>query len=337
MKKRKQTQAPRAASEREGRKDRARRAPGLHQPGDGLGKAFAENPERIAAVLRRKMPPAARALLADIPWEAVPPDFLGKRFRRRHADLVLRARMRGGKALYVVAEFKTHIDPEVLAQLFAYCDAVARRHRRLHPGEPEAAVLPAVIYSGEQEWDAIGVAATEEQIMAVLELGLLGYLLLNLRREDLEALCFEPEDTETHSEAYSVLRALFWDDSGTDEEMKRIIEGTEPGGALEGHVFDFLWPRMSEAQLDIWYYSRPHLKEKSMDRVQLNQAIGRADGQRTMLQEMLENIFGPLPDSALKRIDEASPEQLKSWALSVSDAAKGNGASVDDVLNGSAR
>ena len=69
-----------------------------------------------------------------------------------------------------------------------------------------------------------------------------------------------------------------------------------------------------------------------MNRGAMHEAIGEARGQKTLLQRMLENIFGPLPAEAKQRIDEATPEQLKSWALSVRDAG-----SVDDVLNGAGR
>ena len=64
----------------------------------------------------------------------------------------------------------------------------------------------------------------------------------------------------------------------------------------------------------------------------MHEARGAVRERKTLMQKMLEAFFGPLPADARKRIDEASPEQLESWALSVRDAG-----SIDDVLNGAGR
>ena len=65
-------------------------------------------------------------------------------------------------------------------------------------------------------------------------------------------------------------------------------------------------------------------------------AEGLENGQRVMLLEMLESFFGPLSAKARRCIAEASPKQVKSWALAVPVAAR-DGKGIDDVLNGSAR
>ena len=70
---------------------------------------------------------------------------------------------------------------------------------------------------------------------------------------------------------------------------------------------------------------------------QQHEARGAIRDRKTLLQKMLESIFGPLTEDARKRIAEATPEQLESWALSVCDAARIDGISIDDVLNSSGR
>ena len=60
--------------------------------------------------------------------------------------------------------------------------------------------------------------------------------------------------------------------------------------------------------------------------------VGLEKGLRAILQEQLENFFGPLSAQTRKRIGAASPKQLESWTLAVRDAD-----SVDDVLGGKAR
>ena len=69
-----------------------------------------------------------------------------------------------------------------------------------------------------------------------------------------------------------------------------------------------------------------------MDRGAMHEAIGAVRERKALLQKMLEAFFGPLPESAQKRIDGATPERLKSWALSVRDAG-----SIDDVPDGAGR
>ena len=70
---------------------------------------------------------------------------------------------------------------------------------------------------------------------------------------------------------------------------------------------------------------------------QMHEDIGRAEERKTLLQKMLETFFGPLPIEAQQRIDEATPEQLESWVKSLGAVLKPNGASIDDVLNGTGR
>ena len=41
---------------------------------------------------------------------------------------------------------------------------------------------------------------------------------------------------------------------------------------------------------------------------------GRKEGVRIMLHRLLEQKFGPIPESALEKIDSAAYEQLERWA-----------------------
>ena len=41
---------------------------------------------------------------------------------------------------------------------------------------------------------------------------------------------------------------------------------------------------------------------------------GREEGVRIMLHRQLEQKFGPIPESALEKIDSAAYEQLERWA-----------------------
>ena len=63
----------------------------------------------------------------------------------------------------------------------------------------------------------------------------------------------------------------------------------------------------------------------------MHEAIGEARGavraRKTPLQEMLEALFGPLPESAQKRIAGATPERLNLWLPS-------GGSSVHGILRG---
>ena len=47
---------------------------------------------------------------------------------------------------------------------------------------------------------------------------------------------------------------------------------------------------------------------------------GREEGVRMMLHRQLEQKFGPIPESALEKIDSAAYEQLERWAGRVIDS-----------------
>jgi hypothetical protein len=57
------------------------------------------------------------------------------------------------------------------------------------------------------------------------------------------------------------------------------------------------------------------------------QAAGQVTGASMILRELLEERFGPLPATALARLEAANAEQLRAWARRVVDAG-----SLDDVL-----
>ncbi len=48
--------------------------------------------------------------------------------------------------------------------------------------------------------------------------------------------------------------------------------------------------------------------------------LGLEDGQRQMLIHLLESRFGPLPDAILRRLEQATNEETKRWAVRVLDA-----------------
>ena len=56
------------------------------------------------------------------------------------------------------------------------------------------------------------------------------------------------------------------------------------------------------------------LKKGHMEGREKGREEGRAEGVRMMLHRLLEQKFGPVPESALEKIDSAAYEQLERWA-----------------------
>ena len=286
--------------------------------------------------MRKKLPAAGRALLAQTPFAPVPPGFVGGDFKRRTADAAIRGALRDGRILYIVAERKIVCSPEVLAQLLAYREALLRRHRRLYPDGPDAAVLLAVIYSGRREWNVDFAAAAEQQALMLLEpKPLFGFLLLDLVREDIEALAADPDDPA----AYAALKALAAGRGATADDIRRIFEGAEPHSDLEQQLFLALWDNgaVPDRLLNTCYTLRPHLRETAMtEREQRHQAIGRAEGKTEgkaeILLMLIRKRLGTVPEAIQARVAEVTPALLDSWADALLDARSIDADSIDAIL-----
>ena len=306
-----------------------------HQPSDGLSRAFSQDdPKRVAALIRSRLPRRARRLLARATFHVIDPDFFDERIGKHFADRLVRIRLRDGRDLLAVVEFKSRRDPGTLEQLARYRRLLLQRYAELYPQRPRPAILPLVVYTGAPPWREGCVASTEAQVMELLgaDPGL-RYLLLDAQREDLSR-------TVADAATRAVLRTLVWRKSGTAQELRRIFRGVRAKSLLEAQIHHFLLEcrEVSEELMEEGCYTiRPHLKkEAKMTLANKWRAEARVKTLQTVLLKQLEKISGPLSADARQRIDAASPKQLESWALAVPTAVQ-DGQSADDVLNGATR
>ena len=68
-------------------------------------------------------------------------------------------------------------------------------------------------------------------------------------------------------------------------------------------------------------------QEGRLEGEQKGRQEGRQEGKQSLLQKLLTNRFGPLPEAVLEQIRSASTEQIDTWADHVFDAS-----SLDEVF-----
>ena len=280
--------------------------------------ALTASPKRVEALVRHRLPRAARVRLADEPFTLAPSSFVGDDLEQYCVARLAHGRLRDGRDIYVAFAFRNEIAPGIVEHLARSRRLIQKRHPLQHPERPHPVVLPFVLYSGKQPWDVPGAAAGEEEIMELFGPDpALRYLLLDAERE-------EPARAAPDAETRSALRALTWERSGTAQDLRTIFGGVEERSGQETRILRFLREakgvgvELLEAGC---FADRPHLRAAGRPGLAEEwEALGRAEGLRALLLEMLGHFFGHLKDWMHECIDEASPRQLKHWILAVRDA-----------------
>ncbi len=178
-------------------------------------------PALIEHLLKGFARPVAERLDFSTPLQ-LPADSVDADARRLRGDAAWRVYFKGGsgRSLVLLIEFQSRVDPSMAARMRGYADAV--RERLIRQGETDAdgevRVLPAVLYSGDGPWNALGGVA-EVSVTAEGELSLPvdgNYLLLDanrrarkhLPRDNLVAAVSQLNASETLDELRARVRPL---------------------------------------------------------------------------------------------------------------------------------
>lgn len=317
---------------------------------DGLFKFVFGEPEQMAELLRACLPAKVAAAIDWSTLARVPGSFVDKALKGRATDLLFTARM--GKAtvlLYVVPEHKSANDRFAAWQIACYVVRILEQWRREHPDEAELpAVLPLVVYHGDQPWDSprsphelVDWSRCDPDLAAFLAPRQLQlpYLLLDLSQYDEQRI----EDLRLSAVSSLTLRFLQFLRSCPPEKVAGHIRSWAP---LVGFLTTY--PRGQEVLFALlsWYTAsskadldtvrnvmnqiheeNPPMRTTLDLLLEDNERRGMAKGLRAMVEAQLRIRFGELPDHVRDRIAEANSEVLQKWGLRVLTAT-----SADDVV-----
>ncbi|MFT4085833.1 MAG: Rpn family recombination-promoting nuclease/putative transposase [Gordonia sp. (in: high G+C Gram-positive bacteria)] len=297
---------------------------------DALLRTALGKPEHAGSELLSVLPPEVSAQLDLKQLDLQPGSFVDGELRQSHTDLLFRTTYAGDDAyVYVLIEHQRTPEPLMALRMLGYQVRIWRRHVAENPGATTIPVIvPVVIYQGRRRWAApVDVAdlldATPEASDA---LGALvphaRYVLDDLTVVDDDALRARPLTPGARITLVSLSKA-----PGDDDATRWLIDWLADFQVLESD-HDLMTALLT-------YYQRvsgtprerlrefaatigPEAEEIAMTTAEQLEAIGEARGkalgQSEMLTTMLTARFGELNEPTRHRIDDATPDQITTWA-----------------------
>ncbi|MBF0400123.1 MAG: Rpn family recombination-promoting nuclease/putative transposase [Magnetococcales bacterium] len=310
----------------------------IAQPHDRLFKALMSHPETAGAFLRESLPPEVSRLLVPEPPQLVEGSFVEERLRPYYSDRLFQTATISGKPLllYALLEHKSYEDERVGWQfhrgMYACMEQVTREDaqwRKL------PAVLPLLLYHGQQEWripnEFMFLVDADEALrpwllnfrFPVVDLGLTPNEQLSRHarlRAGLMALKYGTRDPQTQMDALEEIAAALVDapeilltvllyllttfPNLDEEHVRQVVRRVNPQEEAE---------MMSQFAQDIIAKGKPEW-------LYAGEQKGRQEGEATMLTRQLQRRFGDLPAWASEKIAKAEPTVLEEWGLRILDA-----------------
>jgi predicted transposase YdaD len=328
-------------------------------PHDELFRHTFAQPRHAAALFRLVLPPE---IVAAIDWstlEACDGTFVSGRLRKRHTDLLFRARL-GDRTvhLHLILEHKSRSGRGTVLQLNSYANRVqmhnwrqqrGRRRRRLPP------VLPVVIHHGKQPWRAPTDLAALLDLRGVpddLHDALRSYqprfryavfstagwsaaqlqtlTLTVLGKATLGALQLLPGVLPERAipaivEWVQVFAEVFRAEPGSDS-LDALLSYLMRATPLEPErLLDVVWQNVDKEIQMKFKSTAAQLHEQGFAEGRAEgeargEARGEAKGLVAILGDLLTTRFGTIPDAVATRIRTAQPTQLRTWARRCLDA-----------------
>ena len=301
----------------------------LAQPHNNLMLAILEEPSRALSILRLGLAPWIVEQLADEPPQPQDGSFVDQHLRATHSDKLFKVRFRDDQEhfVYVLFEHKSYSDPATALQVAKYKTRIWERYAQGRPERLRAlpAILPLVVYHGQQPWTAppslAAMLAAKDQRLRELEAPF-GYFLWDLGSVPLERLAGDPA-------ARSGLLALRYSHARSEQERLALLELV-----LEGLPEDTEYGKQVVLYMIVmWELPLPTLEaaaerakpgrgrrivgEVAQQLVDQGRAEGRAEGKVEALaeavMELAEHHFGQLPETIRRIIAAGSLTQLKAW------------------------
>lgn len=310
---------------------------------DALYHRMFSHREMVAQLLREFVTEPWAAELDLDAMERVNGKLLGRKGIRRETDVIWRIPWRAGGDAYVLLmlEFQSTADPWMALRVLVYAGMLWQdvvKQKRLLPNGKLPPVFPLVLYNGARRWRAAlslhGLIGLPPGSRLWMWQPRMRYHLLAerdygdndlARRDTLAALLFRLENAEQHEQIIAATRALvawFRGHPGFAalrevfaELLMRVIETGDGGDQVMNPVRSLL-------EIETMLENRPAEWKRQWT------AEGRRDGAADVLEALLEQRFGEIPEAAKQRIAAATPAQIRKWSLRLAKAA-----TIDKVLH----
>lgn len=324
-------------------------------PHDALAKQTFSDPKNAMALFERGLPAGFASLIDPGSLELERPSFVDGEFRESFADVLFSARIGDAPVLaYLLIEHQSTVDPLMPYRLLKYVARVWEWWLNENPGATKLpAVLPLVLHQGPRRWTGprrmIDMVELPASLRGQLERFMPGFDMALVDLGEVEPDAFRTWDVQpsfrltlavmrsVNDDSVDVLALLEWlrpdlratlQQPNGDELFRRAMlylvlcrrgvdvgrlakRATEIAGRRAGEVV------MSTAQ------------ELVDQGVELGLKRGVTQGARNLLLRLLRASFGRVPKDVLKRLENASAEELEVWGERVLKAA-----SIDEVFAG---
>ncbi len=299
-------------------------------------------PANAASQLRAVLPAALTNRLDLDRLTRLSGSFVDETLQWRHSDLLFTAPLDGREAfVYVLVEHQSCTDPVMPLRMLRYVVRIWERYRAEHPEENRLpAVIPLVVHHNRRPWtgptdvfeliDLDGDAAEA----AAEYLPRFRFLLDDLARLDEQALRDRPL-TPPARITLLLLKIAAGNPKLADDlrqwkgELNSILRrsgGHEDFIALLTYI-ETVGETPADELYDLFAQLGPEAEEAYVTTAEMLRAEGEARGRAGALVQLLALKFGPLPGAALRRVHDASSDQLQVWTARVLTAS-----TLDQVL-----
>jgi hypothetical protein len=305
-------------------------------PHDALFKRVFGELEHSAALVRSVLPDE---LAARVDWTRIElrsGGYVDADLQGLASDLVFSAWVGEAPALfYLLVEHQSSADPTMPWRMWRYVTRLWERHAETVDARLELPlVIPIVVYHGERAWsvaDSIGPMIRVDDGTRAIAAELMPrftYLLDDLTRLDAEGLrarglpalatltlwALRTASDRSFASTVGIFADLF-------EEVRAARDGAEALRTLFSYLS--IVSRRDEGLVGrvLAELSEP-LREDVMDLVEMLAALereegrteGRVEGRAEILLKQLSLRFGAVPETAERRVREASLDELDRWA-----------------------
>ncbi|MEO5369525.1 MAG: Rpn family recombination-promoting nuclease/putative transposase [Magnetococcus sp. DMHC-1] len=302
----------------------------LLHPHDRLVKVLLLQPESAGYLLRERLPPPVTAILAPGDPELVDGSFVSDELSAYFSDRLFRARTITGKDafFYVLIEHKSYPDRKVALQLGRGIMGVIDQETRANPNWTSLpAVMPLVLYHGEQEW----TIPTEFLDLVDADAALRPWLL-NFAFKVIDLGPIPNDKLSQHARLRAGLLALKYGTRSPEEQAaawETIISALAEAPELFLPVFYYLlatFQNLSREQVQQIIECVKPMEDTNVISIYARELIdegyqkGRQEERREILKKAIKHRFGSVPEWAQNKLDTAHMDNLDRWTIKILDA-----------------
>ncbi len=308
-------------------------------------------PQTVRSFLENFLPPEWQDMLNLDSLEKMNGSYVTEDLRSRHNDVIWRLRCGDGWLyLYLLLEFQSSVDHMMALRILVYTGLLHQdleRQGQLGESDRLPTVLPVVLYNGKPRWDAPVELA---KLIVPPPPGFerfqpnQSFLLVDEGAYDPDALdpasslvasIFRLEHHRSMGEMFDLAKA-FQDWLDQPEQANMRVAGTEwLVRRLHAWCPDKPAPKATDLlegrkMLKDFYeeWKQEHhqaglaegMQQGMQQGVQQGIVRGVAQGEQTLLLRLLHRRFGKLPEATRQRLENASPDELETWADRILDA-----------------